>query len=234
MDLRERSALVERFFAGTAGSYDRIVQLGTLGLDGFWKRRILARLPPDPRWVVDQAAGTGIVTFRIARRFPRCRVVGVELRAEYARAARRKQRRSGPRNVQFVVGRAEEVLVRAPVDAVTSSYLAKYAEVERWVATAAAMLRPGGVFVAHDFTVPTHPVWRRAWRLWLAGLQRAGVRRFPEWRQALLGLPGLLEQTAWVEDLSEALVRRGFRRVTVERLAFGAAALVTARRQGHR
>lgn len=103
-----------RFFEGTGRSYDLIVDLCTLGFDLWWKERLLRMIPPKPARIVDQACGTGSLTFKIARRFPSCRVTGVELRSEYLDLARAKARSLKLDNVDFLLGRAEEVAVEGP------------------------------------------------------------------------------------------------------------------------
>jgi demethylmenaquinone methyltransferase/2-methoxy-6-polyprenyl-1,4-benzoquinol methylase len=226
----QSSQLVEGFFSGTGGTYDRIVKLCTFGADIWWKKAILACLPPTPAAVLDQASGTGILTFQIARRHPPCRVVGVELRREYLLRAQERQRTLKLMNVEFVQGRAEDVFFRHGFDAITSSYLAKYAEIPRLVANARDMLRPGGQLIVHDFTYPRGRAFASLWETYFRLLQSAGNRAHPEWREAFFGLPPLLRETTWVEDLTSALRRQGFQAVRIRSLTFGAAALVTATR----
>jgi demethylmenaquinone methyltransferase/2-methoxy-6-polyprenyl-1,4-benzoquinol methylase len=204
----------------------------TLGFDRWWKKAILASLPPDPAAVLDQASGTGILTFQIARRFPRCQVVGVELRREYLAVAQERARREGLANVEFVQGRAEDVLLRRRFDAITSSYLAKYADLDPLVAGAREMLREGGRLIVHDFTYPRVRAFASIWETYFRVLQSVGTRAHPEWREAFFGLPPLLRQTAWVEELQAALRRGGFRGIRVRNLTFGSAALVTAASDG--
>src|SRR5215831_6126010 len=95
-----RLALVEKFFAGTAGSYDFIVDATTLGADRRWKRRIVESVPAGATRILDLASGTGILTFELARSFPAARIVGVELRDEYLQIARRRARGLGIGNVE--------------------------------------------------------------------------------------------------------------------------------------
>lgn len=229
--IREPQAeLVNRFFSGTGGTYDRIVNVCTLGFDVWWKRAILGSLPPAPAAVLDQASGTGILTFQIARRFPLCRVVGVELRREYLAAAEERRRRRGLTNVEFVQGRAEDVFLRRRFDAITSSYLAKYAELDPLVVNAREMLREGGRLIVHDFTYPRVRPFASIWEAYFRLLQGAGARAHPEWREAFFGLPPLLRETAWVEELAGSLRRHGFRDIRIRSLTFGAAALLTAAR----
>ena len=222
--------VVERFFSGTGSSYDKIVVLGTCGLDRYWKRLLLARIPQRPARIVDQACGTGIVTIEIARRYPDCRVTGVELREEYLRYARDKAQVLGLRNVDFTLGRAEDVVVDGPCDCITSSYLAKYAELPLLAQNCARMLRPGGLIIAHDFTYPSNRVFRSLWLMYFQVLRWVGKRAFPEWRTVFDELPSFLRQTRWVDELAAALRENGFCDVRAESLSFGTAAIVTARK----
>lgn len=230
MEATSKLEVVDRFFSGTGSSYDKIVVLGTCGLDKYWKSLLLARIPQRPARIVDQACGTGIVTVEIARRYADCRVTGVELREEYLDYAREKARALGLTNVDFVLGRAEDIVVDGPCDCITSSYLAKYAELPLLAQNSARMLRPGGLVIAHDFTCPSNPVFRSIWLAYFQILRWVGKRAFPEWRIVFDELPSFLRQTRWVDELTAALRDNGFCDVRAESLSFGAAAIVTARK----
>ena len=100
---------VRRFFSGTGTTYDRIVNLCTLEFDRLWKQKILRAIPEGSFRILDQACGTGILTLKIARRFPQARIVGVDLTDEYLRVARKKAAALGLNHLEFIPGRAEEV-----------------------------------------------------------------------------------------------------------------------------
>lgn len=225
-----RLALVERFFQGTGTSYDFMVNLATLGIDRLWKRRIAELIPPHSLRVADLACGTGISTFAIARRLPRCRVVGVELRDEYLAIAREKLRRLGLPNVELVLSRAEDYCSQASFDCISSSYLAKYADLPRLVGNAWDMLEPGGLFLMHDFTFPPEPQLVFIWRVYFKCLQRLGGPLFPAWREIYHGLPQLIEQTRWTQELEAALRERGFVEIRRWDLTLHGSAIITARR----
>jgi demethylmenaquinone methyltransferase/2-methoxy-6-polyprenyl-1,4-benzoquinol methylase len=219
-----RLHLVERFFSGTGSTYDAMVHYATLGIDRRWKEHILAQIPSDARRILDLASGTGILTRALAQRFPLAEVVGVELREEYLAVARDKPLP----NVSFHLGRAEDFSSDAPFDCVVSSYLAKYAEVPRLAAAAASWLTPGGMFLAHDFTLPPHPLLRRIWRLYFFLLQTLGAPVLPAWREIFYGLPRLIEETQWVTELPAALKREGFQNIHLDYLTLSGSALLTA------
>ena len=223
-----RLELVERFFDGTGSTYDAMVHWATLGFDGRWKKRMLERIPDGAGPVLDLACGTGISTLSIARRFPSRRLVGVELREEYLRFAREKVARHRVANVDLVLSRAEEFRSSLRFDCVTSSYLAKYADLPRLTRHCHEMLRPGGVLMMHDFTLPPNRFLLGIWHLYFAIMRQTVARAFREWKEIYDGLPRLIESTRWVSDLQAALAASGFERIELEYLTLYGSAIVTA------
>ena len=230
MRIYSQKDLVERFFAGTGSSYDFMVKLCTFGCDEWWKRKILNRIPGQPLKILDQACGTGILTFKIARMFPRCRIFGVELRREYVDIARKKARDQRLRNVEFIVGYAEDVVLNTELDCISSSYLAKYVEIERLVKNAAQMLKKNGLLIMHDFIYPPGRVFAGLWEFYFKILQIAASRAYPCWRTIFYELPHLLRRTRWVVVLIDCLRKNAFTDITLESFTMGAAAVVTAKK----
>ena len=150
--------LAERFFSSNGTTYDQIANLSTLGLDIWWKKLILNKVPKGSRQILDQACGTGILTFKIARKFPHCRVIGVDLQDEYISIARKKAKDLQLTNIEFISGRAEDVILDGGFDCITSSYLAKYADLDRLIENARGMLREG-VLIIHELLVLLTRFW---------------------------------------------------------------------------
>jgi demethylmenaquinone methyltransferase/2-methoxy-6-polyprenyl-1,4-benzoquinol methylase len=222
--------VVHRFFAGTGPTYDLIANLCTVGFDISWKTKIIRKIPPGPVHIIDQACGTGILTLRIARRFPSCRVTGVELRNEYLNIAKQKAASRKLKNLEFILGRAEDIVLNGPVDCIASSYLAKYAELRSLVANAATMLRQGGLLVMHDFTYPDGHTFQRIWEFYFKILRTVGARFFPRWKTVFEELPEFLRKSRWVPELLVFLGENGFTDIRVESLTLGTSAIVTATR----
>jgi len=222
--------LVNRFFSGTGPTYDYLVNLTTLGLDRWWKKKILEKIPEGPARILDQACGTGILTFKIAHQFPRCRVVGVELRDEYLNIAEEKTKALKLNNVEFVLGRAEDVLLKESFDCITSSYLAKYAELGSLIRNIKKMLHIGGRLIMHDFTYPPNGTFARIWHLYFNLLQTVGSRKYPQWKTVFYELPEFLRETKWVAQLVGCLKENSFADIRIEPLFLGTSTVVTARR----
>lgn len=222
--------LVHRFFAGTGDSYDFMVNVATFGIDRRWKRRIVDLIPRNPARVLDLACGTGISTLAIAKRYPDCLVIGVELRDEYLRIAKQKVEKLGIRNVEFVLSRAEDYEPSEKFDCVSSSYLAKYADLPRLTRNTKNMLNDNGVLLMHDFTYPPKTYLAWIWRFYFRALQLVGSPFFPAWREIFYGLPSLIEETRWVPGLKGVLRENGFRDIQMEYLTAYGSAIITARK----
>jgi demethylmenaquinone methyltransferase/2-methoxy-6-polyprenyl-1,4-benzoquinol methylase len=231
MSTDPRLALVERFFSGTGSSYDSVVRIFTGGIDGLWKQEMMALLPPRPERIIDLAAGTGILTLAIARRFPHCHVVGVELRSEYLDIAKARAAYEQVPNAEFILGRAEAVQLPESADAITGSYLPKYADLPQLARTMRRTLRPGGVAIMHDFTYPTPALLGWAWEHYMRVMWLVGGSIYPQWARTFRELPILIRQTKWVEELQAALRAEGFGEIRQQRLTLGGAALVSAKKE---
>lgn len=225
-----RIELVHRFFSGTGPTYDHMVNLCTIGFDIWWKKKILEKIPGRPIRIMDQACGTGILTFKIAQKFPDCRIIGVELRYEYLNIAREKAKSLKLSNVEFILGRAEDVLLNGSFDCITSSYLAKYADIGSLVRNIRKMLPLRGVLIVHDFTYPPNRVFSRIWGLYFKLMQAIGSWKYPQWKEIFRGLPELIQETKWVVEIVKSLQENAFSDINIESLTLGTSTIVTARR----
>lgn len=205
--------------------------MATFGIDRLWKRRLARAVPAQAERILDLACGTGISTLALARRFPRARIVGVELREEYLALAREKVRALGLSNVELVLSRAEDYRATEPFDCIASSYLAKYADLARLVRNCRGMLKDGGLILMHDFILPPRPLLLALWRLYFRALQLVGGALLPSWNEIYYGLPKLIEETRWLPELQQALADNGFCEVRTEYLTACGSAIVSARKR---
>lgn len=223
-----REGLVGSFFSGTGRSYDRVVKLFTLGQDDRWKDEVVKLVPGTGR-VLDLGCGTGILTEHIARKYPRAEIVGVDVTADYLVVYEERLRKKPWIRAHYILGNAETVPLEGEFDAIVSSYLAKYVDPDLLVGNVTPHLRRGGTFIAHDFLLPTNPLFLSSWLTYTRAMNRIGPVLFPEWRTAFDdGLTGLMRRTRWLDALVETLDRHGYDEVRSKRLSFETAGLVWA------
>jgi demethylmenaquinone methyltransferase/2-methoxy-6-polyprenyl-1,4-benzoquinol methylase len=230
-DVEGRERLVASFFEGTGSTYDLVVQVFTLGLDSSWKREILDRVPPSKR-ILDLGCGTGIVSQRLARRFPEAEIVGVDVTEDYLAIYEERLRGNRRTRGRSMLGNAETLSLEGEFDTVVSSYLAKYVDSGRLLSNVAHHINPGGTFIAHDFNLPTNRVCQFAWQHYNRAINSVGGALFPRWRTVFDGgLAGLIRESRWFDLLPEALSEHGFVDVQRKLLSFECAGLVWARKK---
>jgi demethylmenaquinone methyltransferase/2-methoxy-6-polyprenyl-1,4-benzoquinol methylase len=211
------------FNSSTAPSYDSVVRTTTFGRDAAWKRQILAEIRARKK-VLDLACGTGILATMVDSE-SRGRVVGLDLTLEYLQVARKKM------SLASVQATAEAIPYRdGTFDAVVSSYLAKYVDLQALAGECWRVLEPRGIAVFHDFTCPENSVMRGLWRLYFAVLRTAGVLFARSWKGVFCDLDRVICESHWADELTRALQERGFAGIECRRYTFGTAGMVVAKK----
>lgn len=216
MLVHEGHVSARRFFTpANAGSYGSVVRLATFGQDSAWKQKILKAVGSHNS-VLELACGTGILSSKLAGAGKN--VAGIDLTFEYLRASRHK-----PNTLQ---GTAEVLPYRSEsFDAVVSSYLAKYVNVQNVVDECWRVLRPGGIAVFHDFTYPAG-FMRSLWDAHFALLRVAG-NFATSWKVVFEQLDDVIKNSDWVNQTTNAL-RRDFQNIDCKYYTAGTAAIVSA------
>lgn len=153
-DPQRKRILNEQLFSVVAPRYDTITRGLSFGRDPAWKDRLIAALPPlEAPDCLDLACGTGDLAFRLARRYPCGRVLGLDLTP--AMIERARARATSPR-VRFEVrdlGRTG--LPDAAFDIITGGYALRNAgDLDEAIAEVSRLLRPGGTAAFLDFSKP--------------------------------------------------------------------------------
>ena len=214
--------LVPKFFDQTGTTYDRVVSYGTLGKDKYWKREILRQISNGVSFL-DLACGTGILTRKIAEKFPNAKIVGVDITKSYLDVA--KQNSNSFDNISFILDDAEQLRLDSKFDCITASYLPKYCDPEVLVRNCINHLNPGGKIIFHDFTYPKNLVIKLLWNFFFIFLRLAGYF-IPSWKDALIGLPKLIRRTKWLDSYSDVMKKSGLK-VSHQYLTYGAVAILT-------
>ena len=222
-----RESLVSSFFTGTGRSYDEVARLFTLGLDSYWKSEIV-KLVPDSERVLDLGCGTGILTERLAMKNPSAEIVGVDITPDYLAAYDERLTKKPWIHARSVLGNAETVALGGKFDVIASSYLAKYVDPEILIDNVTPHLRKGGVFIAHDFVLPTNRLYLASWLAYTWTVNHFGPVLFPEWYAAFHNGFGLIQGTRWVDAFQDALREHDYDGVHSRRLSFETAGLVWA------
>jgi demethylmenaquinone methyltransferase / 2-methoxy-6-polyprenyl-1,4-benzoquinol methylase len=229
----EKPALVRGVFERVAGRYDLMNDLMSGGVHRLWKASLIDRLAPRPgELLLDVAGGTGDIAFRfLGRAGPGASAIVCDLTPAMLAVGRdRAIDRGIVAGVDWLAGDAEALpLAERSVDAYTIAFgLRNVTDIDRALAEARRVLRPGGRFLCLEFSQVVLPILKELYDLYsfrvlpwmgriVAGDRDAytylveSIRRFPA-------------QTALVERMTAA----GLGQASYRNLSGGIAALHTA------
>jgi len=237
----DRKTHARSLFAGIAGDYDRWAQLLSFGQDRRWHDLMIDAVAPAAArpgaLVADVATGTAAVAIALARRYPACRVVGIDQSPEMLTGGARRVEAAGlGGRIELLEGQAEQPpLVAGSVDALTHTYLLRY--VDDPPATLAALaeaIRPGGMMASLEFGVPGGAAFP-AWRLWTRiGLPLFGAPGGPAWVRTGRFLGPSIERFWHKHPLDEVLgwwAAAGMERIRARRLSLGGGVIIWGTRR---
>lgn len=219
MLVHEGHAQAMRFFTpANADSYDLILRLATFGQDITWKHEII-RTVSHHKHILELACGTGILSSMLTERGKS--VTGIDLTFEYLLTLKRKLKASIAQGTAEVLPYRDESF-----DAMVSSYLAKYIDVQKVIDECWRVLRPGGTVVFHDFTYP-RGLMRNLWNIYFELLRVAG-RFVTPWKVVFEQLDDVIKKSDWVDETIYALKNRKFRNVNCICYTAGTSAMISA------
>lgn len=198
--------LVPKFFDNTANTYDKIASWCTFGKDKLWKNEIVKHV--HGKLFLDLACGTGILTRKIAEKFPNSKIVGVDITESYLKLA--KKNSSSYKNISYVLQDAENLNLDLKFDCITSSYIPKYCDAEILVKKCVDHLNTDGKIIIHDFTYPKNIIHRKLWDFYFVILNFLGFF-IPSWKEAFAELPKLIRSSTWVSNYVDAMKKNGLK-----------------------
>ena len=161
---------------------------------------------PQSESILDLACGTGILTEQIAKKFPKAKIVGVDITQDYLEIAKRKL--SAYENVSLVNQDAEKLNLNYKFDCITSSYIPKYCTPEILVKSCLDHLKPNGKIIFHDFIYPKNKILRIMWNLYFVVLNGFG-HFIPNWKDVFEDLPKLIRKSRWLDENDAAMKSLG-------------------------
>jgi demethylmenaquinone methyltransferase/2-methoxy-6-polyprenyl-1,4-benzoquinol methylase len=151
----------ERVFSEIAPRYDFIAKVLSFGRDAAWKRTLISLLPSHESPVcVDLACGTGDIAFLLVGKYPRGRIVGLDIAEPMLDIARRRNTLA---NVSFVnQDMGSLAIVSGSADIVTGGYALRNApDLGTAIDEINRVLKPRGVAAFLDFSKPDANIPRK-------------------------------------------------------------------------
>lgn len=215
--------LVPNFFGKTAKTYEKIATFATFGKDNYWKKEIIDKID-NANTILDLACGTGKLTRMIASRFPSSKIVGLDISKSYLDIASK----NSFQNISFVHQDAESMSLDEKFDCICSSYIPKYCNPKILIKNCINHLAPGGSIIFHDFVYPKNSLVQEFWKLHFVFLRFLG-NFISSWSYAFSELPKLIQESKWVEQYSQELIKNRFE-VRQQNLTWNSSVILYAKR----
>ncbi|MFA6960282.1 MAG: bifunctional demethylmenaquinone methyltransferase/2-methoxy-6-polyprenyl-1,4-benzoquinol methylase UbiE [Opitutaceae bacterium] len=220
---------VNSMFARIARRYDVANHLLSVGVDVWWRNRLVAAVRRhSPVDVLDLATGSGDVAFALSKGLPsNITITGMDFCQPMLDEAVIKQQSSARfPNITFQQGDGMALpLADESFDAVTISFgLRNMADRNRALREMRRVLRPGGQLFVLEFSQPFR--WfRPLYYFYLRRILPTIAAAVTSDRGAYEYLCGSIEQYPDCESMSGEILNAGFTSVNVKRMTLGAVAL---------
>ena len=231
----DKSALVGEVFSSVAKRYDVMNDLMSGGVHRLWKDTMVEWLNPQPGWrVLDVAGGTGDIAFRIAERVRarggEAQVTVCDINADMLGEGVRRAGEAGGAAVEWVCADAEALpFPDGEFDAYTIAFgIRNVTHIERALAEARRVLKPGGRFLCLEFSKVQAPILDEIYERYsfavLPRLGRAAAQDSEAYRYLAESIRRFPPQATFAKMIAAA----GLSQVKVRNLMGGIAALHSA------
>ena len=233
VETSEKPHLVRDVFERVAGRYDLMNDLMSGGIHRLWKGALIDWLAPRPgQLLLDVAGGTGDIAQRfLARTGASGRVVVCDLTPAMLAVGRdRAIDRGIVSGIDWVAGDAQALpLADRSVDAYTSAFgLRNVAEIDKALAEARRVLKPGGRFLCLEFSQVVLPQLKQLYDLYSFQILPWMGRIVAGDRDAYLYLVESIRRFPPQQELVEHMTAAGLERASYRNLSGGIAALHSA------
>jgi demethylmenaquinone methyltransferase/2-methoxy-6-polyprenyl-1,4-benzoquinol methylase len=158
------AAKVRAMFSSISRRYDLANHVLSCGRDFYWRRRAADIVVGwRPNTIVDLATGTGDLAIALQSKLPHSEVIGVDFSDEMLAVARRK----GVRRV-ITADALSLPFANASFDCVTIAFgLRNFEDWSAAIREMARVLIPSGKLLVMEFSMPSLPIVRAVYRLYL-------------------------------------------------------------------
>ena len=233
VETSEKPHLVRDVFERVAGRYDLMNDLMSGGIHRLWKGALIDWLAPRPgQLLLDVAGGTGDIAQRfLARTGPSGRAVVCDLTPAMLAVGRdRAIDRGIVSGINWVAGDAQSLpLADRSVDAYTIAFgLRNVTEIDKALAEARRVLKPGGRFLCLEFSQVVLPQLKQLYDLYSFQVLPWMGRIVAGDRDAYLYLVESIRRFPPQQELVEQMTAAGLERASYRNLSGGIAALHSA------
>lgn len=222
---------VEQMFDKISGNYDGLNRVISMGTDVKWRKKVIALVKAQkPNAVLDIATGTGDLAIQMADINAK-KIVGLDLSEGMLQVGRKKiAAKHLTDKIEMVQGDSEALPFEDnSFDAITVAFgVRNFEDLEKGLSEIQRVLKPGGIFVVLETSVPTRFPFKQGYKLYSGYMLPLIGRIFSKDREAYSYLSKSAAEFPYGEAFNNILKKTGFINVENKPQTFGVATIYTA------
>ncbi|MFD2601887.1 bifunctional demethylmenaquinone methyltransferase/2-methoxy-6-polyprenyl-1,4-benzoquinol methylase UbiE [Flavobacterium suzhouense] len=225
---------VAQMFDTISGNYDGLNRVISFGIDVKWRKKVLKLVSDkNPKTILDIATGTGDLAILMAQTSA-TEIIGADISEGMMEVGRKKVTEKGlDSKIKLVYGDSENLPFEDNYfDAITVAFgVRNFETLEKGLAEILRVLKPGGIFVILETSVPTKFPFKQGYNFYSKNLLPLIGRLFSKDRSAYAYLSESASVFPHGEALNNILRKIGFIEVKNMPQTFGVATIYTASKQ---
>jgi demethylmenaquinone methyltransferase / 2-methoxy-6-polyprenyl-1,4-benzoquinol methylase len=222
---------VAQMFDTISGNYDNLNRVISFGIDVKWRKKVLKIVSDSkPKIILDIATGTGDLAILMARSNAE-KIIGLDISAGMLEVGRKKvEEKKLSDRIELVLGDSENMPFEDNYfDAITVGFgVRNFENLEKGFAEILRVLKPDGVFVILETSVPDKTPYKQGYRFYTKNILPVIGKLFSKDNSAY----GYLSESAaafpYGEALNNILRKIGFIDVVAMPQTFGVATIYSA------
>ena len=222
---------VERMFDTISKEYDGLNRVISFGIDVKWRKKVVNKVAAtQPKRILDVATGTGDLAINLAKTEAE-EIIGLDISAGMLSVGKEKvAAKNLDDRIKMVQGDSENLPFEDNYfDAITVAFgIRNFETLEKGLAEILRVLKPGGIFVILETSVPTKFPFKQGYGLYTKTLLPLIGRVFSKDRDAYAYLSESASVFPYGEKLNNILRKTGFTHVEANPQTMGVATIYSA------
>jgi len=222
---------VAQMFDTISGNYDGLNRVISFGIDVKWRKKVLKLVSAsNPKKILDIATGTGDLAILMTNTNAE-KIVGLDISAGMLEVGKKKiAEKNLSDKIEMVLGDSENIPYEDNTfDAITVAFgVRNFENLEKGLAEILRVLKPGGVFVILETSVPDKTPFRQGYKFYSKNILPLIGKLFSKDNSAYQYLSDSASVFPYGEVLNNILRKIGFIEVTALPQTFGVATIYSA------
>ncbi|WP_411766808.1 bifunctional demethylmenaquinone methyltransferase/2-methoxy-6-polyprenyl-1,4-benzoquinol methylase UbiE [Winogradskyella sp. A3E31] len=222
---------VTKMFDTISKEYDGLNRVISFGIDVKWRKKVVNLVKEtEPNNILDIATGTGDLAINLVKTGAD-EIIGLDISDGMLEVGRQKIKTKNLDGViKMVIGDSEDLPFESnSFDAITVAFgVRNFMNLEKGLAEILRVLKPNGIFVILETSVPTKPIYKQGYLVYSKYILPTIGKVFSKDRSAYKYLSESASVFPYGEALNNILRKTGFINVEDHPQTFGVATIYTA------